>query len=229
MPAKPKTTRSQTSNELFGMIVGTYLSTMLLLIRIVFTGKMTHIWLFWNLFLAWIPFVLSHLIVKNFHPLRKNPALLIITGLIWLIFLPNAPYIVTDLKHLKTLPGIPTWLDLVLLTSFAINGLYLGLYSISHIQGVVSSLYGQKRAWFFIGLIVYMTSLGLYLGRILRWNSWDIISNPISLGNDILYLVIHPLENLHIHLIVLIVALTFYLFYRAFYYAFFGKKSERFP
>lgn len=220
MPAK-----RQTSNELFGMIVGTYLSSALLLIRMVFTGRPTHLWLFWNLFLAWIPFILSHLMVKNFHPLRKNPVLLVLLGLIWLAFLPNAPYLLTDLKHFKPLPGIPSWLDLVLLASFAVNGLYLGLYSLSHIQSVVSSLYGPKLAGFAIGVIAYLTSLGIYLGRILRWNSWDIVSNPISLTNDVLLLIIHPIENGKIHLVVIAVTLLFYLFYRAFYYSFFGKNT----
>jgi uncharacterized membrane protein len=224
MPAAKK--RTAISNELFGLIVGTYISTILLLVRMVLSGKITHLWLFWNLFLAWIPFILSHLMVRNFHPLRRFPIFFALLGFCWLLFLPNAPYIVTDLKHLKIVPGIPFWFDLVLLTSFAINGLYLGLYSISHIQGVISSLYGQKRAWFLIGAILYLTSLGLYLGRILRWNSWDIISNPKGLLADILHLILNPFENLYIHLVILLVTVVLLLFYRVFYFVFFEKPAR---
>ncbi|MEO8581725.1 MAG: DUF1361 domain-containing protein [Patescibacteria group bacterium] len=219
---------TQTSNELFGLVMGTYISSTLLLVRVVYSGRSTELYLLWNLFLAWIPFILSHLIVRNFHPLRKNPVLLVIAGLIWLLFLPNAPYVLTDLKHLQYLAPVPFWFDLVLLCSFALNGLYLGLYSLSHIQGVVSNLYGQKRAWFMIGLIMYLTSLGIYLGRILRWNTWDVVTHPILIIDDVVSRLLHPLAHFRMHVFVLLLAVTLYVIYRVFYFSFFEKKHNHF-
>lgn len=223
-----QTTRNQTSNELFGLIVGTYISSTLLLIRMVFSGEMTHLYLFWNLFLAWIPFMLSHLMVKNYNPLRQHPLLLVIVAVTWLLFLPNAPYVITDLKHLQYVPKVPLWFDLVLLSSFAVNGLYLGMYSLSHIQGVIKSLYGPKMTWFVIGMILYLSSLGIYLGRILRWNSWDVVTNPHTLARDVIIRMLNPIEHYRMHLFVFAVAVASYLSYRAFYYSFFERKKSHF-
>lgn len=227
MSKRTAPTSHRTSNELFGLIVGTYLSTMLLLIRIVFTGRLTFSYMWWNLFLAWVPFVLSHFITKNYQPLRKHPILLVILLLSWLLFLPNAPYVITDLKHWQYAYRIPLWFDLVMLGSFAFNGLYLGLYSLSHIQELLAERYESRKTWFVIGILSYLIGLGIYLGRILRYNSWDILTNPLSIVSDVTARMVNPLAHPGMHLFVIGVTLAFFLFYRAFYATFFAKKSAR--
>ncbi len=213
-------------NEVFGLIVGSYVSVTLLLIRMVFSGKMTHIYLSWNLFLAWIPFAVSLFLGDKFHRLKKHPVLLTLLSITWLFFFPNAPYVITDLKHLQTLSHIPFWFDLVLLSSFAFNGLYLGLFSLSHIQRVMMQYVPKQRTWFIILGISYLTGIGLYLGRVLRWNSWDILTTPQAIVFDTLSGFIHPIQNLGMHLFVLFSTIGLLTFYRFFFYVFFEKNTS---
>ena len=93
-------------------------------------------------------------------------------------FLPNAPYILTDLIHLKPRPGISVFYDLVMLTSFGINGLLLALISLTDVHDVLAKVVPQRLANFAVSIILFLTSYGIYLGRVLRWNSWDLLLNP---------------------------------------------------
>lgn len=98
----------------------------LLAIRIVLTGELVYIFLSWNLFLAWIPFAISQELIGA----RNRWNIFFLTA-IWLLFLPNAPYIITDFLHLNQRPPIPYWFDILLLFSAALNGLYLDFFHFS--------------------------------------------------------------------------------------------------
>lgn len=220
-------TKKPISNEFFGLIVGTYVACSLLLIRMIYSGGDTFFFLFWNLFLAWIPFILSQIVSQKSHVLLKRPLFLIALGMTWLVFFPNAIYIMTDLKHLHRGTSVPLWFDLLMLASFAFNGLYLGLYSLSHIHDIIHKLYGQKWAWFLIGIITYLTSFGIYLGRILRWNTWDIVTRPNRLFADILSRFLDPFSHPRMHFYVTLLAIVLFIVYGIFYIGFTQKKSSR--
>lgn len=150
----------------------------LLLLRIKYTHSYLFLFLVWNLFLAFIPYFVSFYLKE-----RTNLGKIeIITALfIWLFFLPNAPYIVTDFIHLSLDEGIIIWIDIVLLFSFSIAGLLLYLFSLQHIQNLVLQQYNSFITKFFLLSVPFLCGFGIYLGRFERWNTWDIIQNPFQI------------------------------------------------
>jgi uncharacterized membrane protein len=166
------------TNQFIFLIVFSLINTYLLLFRIIVSGYPTFAFLVWNLFLAWIPYFASlSLKTVKFKNKFSIIYMLFLLG-IWLAFLPNAPYILTDLIHLKTRPGIPFWYDLVMLISFAINGLLLALYSLADVHEFLKTKLPNHVTQIFITICLFLTSYGIYLGRIERWNSWNLLTHP---------------------------------------------------
>lgn len=166
----------------------------LLVCRIYFSSSFYYGFLLWNLFLAWIPLLLSHAIVKqNF---LSNPKIIIyLLFAAWLLFFPNAPYILTDLFHLRKTQNIPLWYDLVLIISFAWNGLMLGFVSLLEIQKFLNEKYAPQISWLIVIVVLVLSGFGIYLGRYERWNSWDILTNPVSLSLNIIDSVVNPFAH----------------------------------
>ena len=174
----------------FVLAASIVLSMVLVVGRVVMTGRLTFLFLVWNLFLAVIPFALSTLLGTAKGPLRAR--LLVPVGTAWLLFFPNAPYILTDLFHLDARPGVPLWYDLALILSCAWNGLMLAYASLSDMQRLVQLRLGVGAGWAFAGVALLLSSFGIYLGRYLRFNSWDVLANPLTLFYDILNRILHP-------------------------------------
>ena len=168
------------------------LSVGLYVARVYYSGESTYGFLLWNLFLAAIPFAISTLL------LWKSPGsrvvFVAIAG-VWLLFFPNAPYVLTDLIHLWARPEVPLWYDLFLILSFASTSLMLGLVSLFDMQEMISSRYSRMAGWAFSLASIVLGSFGIYLGRFLRWNSWDVLGNPSGLLQDILERVLNPLAH----------------------------------
>ena len=172
--------------------------------------------LIWNLFLAWLPYLCS-LAVMGLH--GQNPRQwwrLVIPGAMWLLFLPNAPYIITDLWHLRERPPIPLWYDLGFYVTFAWTGCFLGLTSLRMIQGVIKSYLGRSASWVFVTGTLCLTGVGIYLGRFLGWNSWDLILNPRPVLGDVAALVLHPYRNMHMLLFASLFAAILFVCYLTF-------------
>ena len=166
------------------------LSVALITGRVLLTRQLTFVFLLWNLFLALVPFGLSTMLGLAAGRLRAR--MLLPVGAVWLLFFPNAPYILTDLFHLHPRPGVPYWYDLALLLSCAWNGLMLAYASLLDMQQLVTRRLGALTGWGFATLALLLSSFGIYLGRYLRFNSWDVLTNPISLFYDILTRLLHP-------------------------------------
>lgn len=151
----------------------------LLLMRLLMSDTPSYIFLSWNLFLAFIPWwISSYLKRKNTLRLKDAPLVLI-----WLLFLPNAPYILTDLFHLKHRPFIPLWFDLVLILSFAFLGLLVFYRSLKDMITLFKNHLSPRMLVPSIYFIFWLISFGLYLGRFLRFNSWDVM-HPFSLAGS---------------------------------------------
>lgn len=162
--------------------------------RVQISHQLTFHFLLWNLFLAWIPYLCS-LGITVLH--THNPRfkwLLIVPGVLWLIFLPNAPYLVTDLLHLADRPPVPFWYDIGMFATFAWTGSLLGVVSLSHMQAVIRSEVGSALSWVFVLVITGLSGLGIYLGRFLQLNSWDLILNPQRVFANIVAQLAHPLS-----------------------------------
>jgi uncharacterized membrane protein len=160
--------------------------------RVVYTSAFSYRNLVWNLVLAWIPLLLA-LWVYDRH--RRGASALVLAGpaVAWLLFLPNAPYLVTDLYLLRKIGGAPLWFDVVLVSSFVWTGLLLGFVSLYLMQVVMADRIGAVAGWSLVVAAVGLSSFGIYLGRFLRWNSWDALANPGDLFADIGAMLADPL------------------------------------
>jgi uncharacterized membrane protein len=140
--------------------------------------QLTYAFLVWNLFLAVIPAVAAALVVTT-----RATAARLFWAFLWLLFLPNAPYIVTDFVHLTPRAPIPLWYDVALLLSCAGTGLLLGYSSVADVQAAATERFGAAAGWGTAIVALLLSGFGVYLGRFLRWNSWDPIANPSELLN----------------------------------------------
>ncbi len=165
---------------------------LLLAFRIWMTGTVFYGFLVWNLFLAYIPFAIGSIII--FKMPKKPVALLLL--FIWLLFLPNAPYIITDIFHLKQQKLMPEWFDLLLVISFAINGLLLFFLSVRDVYTILLKHFSSTKTTIITLCIFFLTGFGVYLGRFLRFNSWDMLTNPkqllFEIAEHIFQPVLHP-------------------------------------
>jgi len=175
------------------LILSTFFSLGLQALRVVITGHLMFSFLVWNLFLALIPYVLSSKMETWIKAKNKTKALLF--SIIWLLFVPNSFYIITDLFHLDMNKVVPLWFDLALLLSFAWNGLLFGIVSVRQMEKVFEVYFNKKFDLFFILPVMFLNGLGVYVGRYLRFNSWDVVTNPLQLISDIVDLFIHPIQN----------------------------------
>jgi uncharacterized membrane protein len=160
--------------------------------RFLYTGSRGYFFLIWNLFLAWVPFLLALLVRRAQGDSHRPRFRLLILGALWLLFYPNAPYILTDFLHLQPRSGSPVWFDMMLIASFAWTGLLLGFASLYLMQQLVERFYGRARGWMFVVIVSFLSSFGIYLGRFERWNSWDIVSDPRGLMRGIWSMMIDP-------------------------------------
>ncbi len=167
-------------------------SISLLVFRIWYSGNFDYTFLVWNLFLAFIPFAISTILILREEKIQSFFVLLMPITL-WLIFFPNAPYILTDLFHLKAKNYVPLWYDLAIILSFAWNGLMLGFISLADIQKILTKRFNSLFGWTFAILAIVLGSFGVYIGRYLRWNSWDILTSPLDLVYDITERILNPL------------------------------------
>jgi uncharacterized membrane protein len=100
---------------------------------------------------------------------------------IWLLFFPNAMYLVTDLVHVSDATLVPLWYDVILLFSASFLGLLLSYLSLKHLQKEIFESRFSRHSIYVTGFVILISSFGVYLGRFMRWNSWDIVSNPFAL------------------------------------------------
>lgn len=169
----------------------------MIIFRIFNQKKITFAFLVWNLFLAWIPFVMS-LSMEYINATKKNGtkkiASILTLGFIWLIFYPNAPYIVTDIIHLSNYnyytssnyglgfnSDLLIWYDLILVMLFVFTGYILGHISLYTVHRMIEKKYKKTMGWISVFIVSILSGFAIYLGRFLRLNSWEIISNPVDL------------------------------------------------
>lgn len=161
----------------------------LIFFRLFLAEKSFSLSLLWNLFLACVPLGWSTLF-RRAMARRRFIVAAIFFGL-WLLFLPNAPYILTDLIHLSPRPSVPLWYLLAMLLSCAGTGTLLGYLSLIEVQNAVRQSFGGVIGWLVAGGSLMLCGFGIYVGRFLRWNSWDAFTHPFSLARSILHEMLH--------------------------------------
>ncbi|MDH7444998.1 DUF1361 domain-containing protein [Aquimarina sp. 2201CG14-23] len=178
-----------------GFSIAVFFSILLLFIRIVRVESTFFLFLVWNLFLACIPYVITT--VLSFKKVHENRFLFGIGFMAWLAFLPNAPYILTDFQHIRVSTLHSVWFDVLLILSFAINGMIIGFASLKTMQQLLQKHCSVKTTHIITYLVLLLCGFGIYLGRVLRWNSWDILQHPLDILADIAKRVLFPIEHIN--------------------------------
>lgn len=192
------------------MVFCSFVSLFLFGIRVVKTGETTHGSLIWNLFLAWIPAGLA-LLAYNIY--RKGSclgaAIVLPIFPVWLLFFPNAPYLLTDIVHLTARPEIYYWFDQILYLAFAFTGCYLGMISLLLMQSLVRRSLGRWLSWIFAFGALVLSAFGIYLGRFTRFNSWEVLTAPKPILKEILDWITHPKSNSETFLFAIVFSVFF--------------------
>jgi len=169
---------------IFFLLAGaTIFSVAIWRVRSEYSGTVHYAFLVWNLFLAWIPFIIAYFTYTLTLKRQWVYVVIPIAAFLWMIFFPNAPYILTDFQHLAgEWADLPVWYDVMMLIWFAFTGLLLGMVSLFLMQEIIRREFGRWMGWGFVMLVTGLSSAGIYMGRFLRWNSWDIILNPSDIA-----------------------------------------------
>lgn len=165
----------------------------LVVARVAYSDSGRHLGLIWNLFLAWIPFMLAYF--AHAVSWRKVTLYLIIPfiAFLWLIFFPNAPYMLTDLQDLtRKANDAPLWYDVIIVVWTSWTGTLLGVISLYLMQDIIIRRFGRITGWVFVFVISVLSSFGIYIGRFVRLNSWDILQDPAETAQEILGIIIDP-------------------------------------
>ena len=177
-----------------GLLVASAVVTFGVAARVFRTESAETTGLVWNLFLAWIPFALA---LGLYDAARRGASVrtLLALGALWLLFLPNAPYIVTDAKWLGALDSGTYWHDPLLIGAAAGIGLVLGFVSIYLVQAVVARRLGQPVGWGVAVAALLLSGVGVYLGRYQRWNSWEVLTEPSKIFGGLASGALDPLAH----------------------------------
>ena len=198
--------RYQKQQFTLGVLLGFNLC--LMFARIIVTHSVFYGFLIWNLLLAAFPFAITTILLTN-QKCRNSKFGLIVLSLLWLLVLPNAPYIITDFLHLRSTDEVPKWFDVLLLSTYAFSGLLFGFASMLDMHKIWLDAYGEAKTKILMFITCLLTAFGIYLGRFLRYNSWDVLS-------DLPNLIVHSFSLLHDFQ-----AMTFTTLYGLFFYVFY--------
>lgn len=175
------------------LLLSCVFSCLLVTARVLVTGYVTYLFLIWNLFLGFVPYAISQWAATKIASLKGIKLVGVL--ITWLLFIPNSFYILTDLFHLSQFNSAPKWFDLLLIFSFAWNGLLLGALSVRKIETIMFIKSGRGSSLLVVLIVMWLNSFGVYIGRYLRYNSWDVITQPFSLFSELFEILLHPLRN----------------------------------
>lgn len=186
--------RFNVNNLVYPLVLSSALAGAIFVGRVYLSHSLTYRFMNWNLFLAWIPYLCALFVVAVNQRYARHWWLLLIPGALWLLFFPNAPYMITDWWHLNERKPVPLWYDVGMLAMFAWSGIFLGVASLSMMQSIVEKYCGRVISWLFALGVIGLSGFGIYLGRFLNWNSWDLFTEPHGLFWDIATRLAHPIR-----------------------------------
>lgn len=183
--------QSGLTEMLFNLIL---FGVLMVIVRVIYTAQFRFVFLLWNLFLALVPMLLTRLMFSGRILLSGRPMFCLLF-VCWLLFIPNSFYLITDLIHLKSDSKLPQWYDLLLLFSFAITGFIIGLMSIRRMETLFRIVFPLVTPYLFIVPVLFLSALGVYMGRFLRYNSWDVFLGAPELLTDMYSFISNPLGH----------------------------------
>ncbi|WP_157474582.1 DUF1361 domain-containing protein [Dyadobacter sp. Leaf189] len=200
-------------NQKIALIAFVSAAAMSLLLFRILLHDWDFVFLSWNLFLAWVPLIFIKW-VDEMEAQRRAPfGLLMCYLLVWLLFFPNAPYIITDLKHLRGIGDNIIWYDSLMIFTFSVAGFLAGLYSIRIVHRIINARWNEALAWTVILFSMILSGFGVFLGRYGRWNSWDILTKPVSLLRGIFESMQNPLAIKHTITFSFVLMLLYFAFH----------------
>lgn len=152
-------------------------------------------YLLWNLFLAWLPLVLVVFLIRNLRRHLWSSWQPLVLTLLWLLLLPNSFYMISDFVHIQDVVRESLLYDVVMFTSFIFTAALLGFSSLYMVHSQLRQRLSQHISSTLVGSILLLCSFAIYLGRDLRWNSWDVLVNPAGILFDISDHLIHPFQH----------------------------------
>src|SRR5579859_5454259 len=152
-------------------------------------------YLMWNLFLAWVPLLLALWLERLLRRKLWSSWQAVLLTLLWFSFFPNSFYIITDFIHLQDAVRVDPLYDVVLFSSVVLNGFMLGLISLYLVHGQLRWRMRNRNSTIVVALVILAVSFAIYIGRDLRWNTWDVVFNPASLLFDVSDRLLHPLTH----------------------------------
>lgn len=159
----------------------------MLIARSTVNRQLSYGFLVWNLFLAGVPVLLALVVETAWRHGRRVMGA--VFWVLWLLMFPNAPYLLTDLIHLREQPPTPLWFDALILGSAGIAGLLAGFVSLHLVQAAVTRRLGALWGWVMAVGVLGLSGFGVYVGRFARFNSWDLLTRPRRLlyhvGSDV--------------------------------------------
>jgi uncharacterized membrane protein len=176
--------RPETVVPMLALVFASGVCVALVIARVIWTGNLHYAFLVWNLFLAWLPLVFALLAGEAHRAGSGSKWRFRGLAIAWLLFFPNAPYIFTDLIHLTRIYS-RFWVDLVLILAFALTGWVVGFLSLFLMQMLVRRVLGRIASWLFIAVVAGLSGFGIYVGRFLGFNSWDVVFQPVALCRGI--------------------------------------------
>jgi uncharacterized membrane protein len=174
------------------LLISSGVSLLLLAVRVFSADSNRYGFLPFNLALAWLPLLFGWVLCRRLLRHRWQEPINVVLTLLWLGFLPNSFYLVSDLIHLQPTGEISQLFDVVLFVSFVWNGFLLGLISLFMVHGQLRRRVGKAYAYRMVMGVLLLCSYAIYLGRYLRWNSWDTLVNPLGLIFDVSDAFLHP-------------------------------------
>lgn len=152
-------------------------------------------YLLWNLFLAWLPLLVSIALIRALRSRLWTSWWPFALSLVWLLLLPNSFYMISDFIHLQDVQRHNLLYDVVMLTSFIFTAALLGFSSLYVMHAELRKRVSLRASSTVIGGIIFLCSFAIYLGRDLRWNSWDVLINPAGILFDVSDHLIHPFQH----------------------------------
>lgn len=204
------------NDSLSPLLVLSAFSVSMYLARLITTGSERFSFLNWNLAVAWLPLVCVWALVRQLRIGRWWSWQALLLATLWLIFLPNSFYLVTDFVHLEEPVGVSLLFDTVMLMSFALSGLSLGLSSVYLMHRLLLRRLGQRNVWLILQACFLLSGFAIYLGRNLGWNSWDLLLYPANILLDVGERLVNPTR----YISAFTTTLLFYIFLSVTYEAF---------
>lgn len=173
-------------------LLATVVSASFFFIGALRNSSMEFWYLLWNLILAWIPFGLSLWLRRLLRSHSWVDWLPLAVTITWLGFLPNTFYMLTDYIHLQDVSRVDQMYDVAMFTALITTGVSLGFASLAIVHVELRRRLPSIQAWRIVTIILFLASFAIYVGRYLRWNTWDIITSPAGILFDISERIINP-------------------------------------